>query len=229
MRSVTALMTAFVAVLMVVFNLRRQREYDEARNRAQLEEMRAMLEMRIYELNDRLLATETRWNDVNHLLVSSQQATVEPDVQPHKVPLTNFLKAMGITQDDLEIEDNLAFVLTPFHSHYDEAYSSIVSACRQAGFRCLRGDEEYVEGDLLAHVLRLLVRARVVVANVSGRNPNVFYELGIANALDKSTILVSEGIEDVPFDIRSRRIILYEKSDDLQEMLSGALLAVTRG
>jgi hypothetical protein len=74
-----------------------------------------------------------------------------------------------------------------------------------------------------------LVRARVVVANVSGRNPNVFYELGIANALDKSTILVSEGIEDVPFDIRSRRIILYEKSDDLQEMLSGALLAVTRG
>src|SRR5215203_3619261 len=132
--TLTTFMSALVAVLLAVFNMRRQREYDEVRNRAQLEEMRAMLEMRIYELNNRLMATETRWNDVNHLLISSQQATVESDIQPRRVPLTNFLKAIGITQDDLEIEDDLAFVLTPFHPHYDEAFSSIKSACREVGF-----------------------------------------------------------------------------------------------
>lgn len=224
---VTLATIAVVVALLVLLNQRQQqRRYDEERNRAEIETMRHSLESRIYELNERMMATEARWRDANHLLLSSQEAVAEPDARPSKVPLTNFLNGMGVDESDLTVDDKLVFVLTPFHDNYQETYEVIRSLCTEAGFRCLRGDEQFVAGDILAHILQLLVQARLVIANIDGRNPNVFYELGFAHALDKSTIMVARTAADLPFDIRTKRILLYDNYEQLQSRLRTELLKV---
>jgi hypothetical protein len=50
------------------------------------------------------------------------------------------------------------------------------------------------------------------LADLTGKNPNVFYELGLAHALAKPVVLVAETMEDIPFDLRALRIILYDKN-----------------
>src|SRR5437870_8522587 len=53
--------------------------------------------------------------------------------------------------------------------------------------------------------------ARCVVADLSGKNPNVFYELGLAHAVGKPTLILSQSVEDVPFDLQHMRIIRYDR------------------
>ena len=68
-----------------------------------------------------------------------------------------------------------------------------------------------------------IVKSRIIIANIDGKNPNVFYELGIAHALGKPTILISKSIENMPFDIQQNRVVLYKDNDDLEEKLSKEL------
>ena len=60
--------------------------------------------------------------------------------------------------------------------------------------------------DVWTHILN----ARLVIADVTGRNPNVFYELGIAHTIGRAAIVITQRDEDVPFDIRSMRYIKYD-------------------
>ena len=54
-----------------------------------------------------------------------------------------------------------------------------------------------------------ILRADLIIADLTGRNPNVFYELGYAHALHKNTVLITQSIDDVPFDLRHRQMIKY--------------------
>jgi hypothetical protein len=55
--------------------------------------------------------------------------------------------------------------------------------------------------------------AKVLVAELTSRNPNVFYELGLAHALNKPVVLVSSNEPDVPFDLKHIRVIYYDVTD----------------
>jgi hypothetical protein len=71
-----------------------------------------------------------------------------------------------------------------------------------------------------------------VVADITGRNPNVFYELGIAHTYGQRVVLLAQGTEDIPFDLQRFRHILYEDNSDgykaLERGLKGALLEMVR-
>jgi hypothetical protein len=75
---------------------------------------------------------------------------------------------------------------------------------------CHRADKNDAPGDILEHIIESLVTADIVIADLTGRNANVFYELGIRHAVSNATILISEGIDDIPFDVRSLRAIVYQ-------------------
>jgi hypothetical protein len=64
-------------------------------------------------------------------------------------------------------------------------------------------------GEAMEDVWRRLNESAFIIADLTGRNPNVFYELGIAHTLGKPVILLSQCIDDVPFDVRHNRVILY--------------------
>jgi hypothetical protein len=212
-------LTALLAGVMAFLWQHRQTRYDLTKHRVELDAIRRSLEDQSYRLQEKLSANERRWNDLNHLLLSSQSRQPDPTSIPEHVQNSDFLRSAGITEQDLRTDPKLAFVLVPFHPDFQSVYDTIVSACSDLGLSARRGDEEFISGEVFPHVVRQVVQARLVIAVVDGRNPNVFYELGLAHAMGKATILIARAPQDVPFDIKTKRIVVYRQVSDLRENL----------
>lgn len=216
----------FAAVATWILSKRlKKTTYDNEDSKVILESMRASIEKQMYNLNDRLIQNEERWRDVNHLLIKNEYIKNEaPLNDAKKVNYTKFLQANGITENDLLIDPRLIFVLTPFHKEFDLDYKVINDTCTAAGFKCIRGDESNFKSDIFPEILKIIVKSRLVIANINGRNPNVMYELGIAHALDKQVILISREPENLPIDIKSKRFFIYKSYNDLNQMLRETLM-----
>src|ERR1700685_3497917 len=76
--------------------------------------------------------------------------------------------------------------------------------------RCHRADKEVGPGDIVEHVIESLINSRIVIVDLTGKTANVFYELGVRHAVSNSTILLAEGTEHIPFDLRTLRAIVYQ-------------------
>ncbi|MCC2384759.1 TIR domain-containing protein [Bacillus cereus] len=198
----------------------------EYKLKSDLEKIRYDIERQVYSLNTKMLSNEDRWKDVNHLLISSQN-----NIDPHSVSKidnlnkSSFLKKARLNLKELSLEKDLVFFLTPFHEDQLDTYNTIYKLCTGLGLRFKRGDEVYLEKQtILTHILENMIKSRLIIANIDGRNPNVYYELGIAHALDKPTILIAQDINNVPFDLQSQYIILYKDQSDLENKLQKALV-----
>jgi hypothetical protein len=225
----TAAISGVVLSVLFAFVLkeRSRSRYDSLQHQAVISEMRDAYERKLSEINLRLLSTEERFRDVNHLVISAQ-LNQEKRENSEKPSLENFLKNFGVS-GSTKVDPTLIFVLTPFSDDEDNTYQIIREVCIDNGFNCVRGDEQYIEGDILSHIVRLITQARLVIANVSSRNANVFYELGIAHAMDKPTILISRTIEDVPFNLKMRRFLLYKDPYELYQSLPKMILRLMVG
>jgi hypothetical protein len=107
------------------------------------------------------------------------------------------------------------FVMQPFDGPLGGYYETIFKpAIEQAGLTAVRADAEiFGTGKIMDQVWRGIHAAKILVAELTTKNPNVFYELGLAHALEKPVVLVSSNQEDVPFDLRHIRVILYDVTD----------------
>jgi len=123
------------------------------------------------------------------------------------------LKKLG---KGLKIEEgDTCFVMMPFADPIGGYYKSIYEpAISKAGLRAIRADDEiFGTGKVIDQIWSGITSAKVLVSELTGRNPNVFYELGLAHALNKPVVLVSSNQEDVPFDLQHIRVIYYEMRD----------------
>lgn len=227
----TAIIAAMMSTIIFVFLRDRNRSrYNDDRHMAVLSEMRASYETQIAMISRQLVATEERWRDANHLILTSQER--QPELVPSSsqtVSSDDFIRSLGIDPATIKVDTKLVFVLTPFSKSEESVFEVVQKVCQRNGLRCARGDEEHVSGDILPHVVRMILSARIVVANVSSRNPNVFYELGITHALGKKSVLISEAMERVPFDIQSRRVIIFSTPEELDQRWSDALVRTFSG
>jgi hypothetical protein len=115
----------------------------------------------------------------------------------------------------MTIDETLScFVVSPFGEPYDSYFVRIIKpALDQSGFYAVRGDSLFRPASIMDDIWLGIREAKILIAELTGRNPNVFYELGLAHALSKPVILISSNIDDVPFDLRSIRVLLYNKDD----------------
>jgi len=193
------------------------------------EAWRTSLERKIADLSERLTDRADEFYNVNHLIVDAEKIS-EKLPKRGAVITSPFLDAMNVPVQ--QIEDDLIFVLTPFEKQEEATFAAIVEAFQNWDVRVLRGDEENIASNILQHIVRLIARANVIIANIATRNPNVMYELGIAQALGKKVIIVAKTMDDVPFDLAHQRILLYKTRDDLvsklRESVGGILLSKTQ-
>lgn len=107
------------------------------------------------------------------------------------------------------------FVMMPFADPIGGYYKLIYEvAIGKAGLRPVRADDDiFATGKIIDQVWTGITSAKVLVAELTGRNPNVFYELGLAHALNKPVVLVSSNQSDVPFDLQHIRVIYYDMQD----------------
>lgn len=111
--------------------------------------------------------------------------------------------------------DSSCFVMQPFAPPYDGYYETLFKpAIQQAGLRPVRADDEiFGSGKIMDQVWRGIRGAKILVAELTTRNANVYYELGLAHALGKPVVLVAADGEDVPFDVHHIRVIYYDIAD----------------
>jgi len=107
------------------------------------------------------------------------------------------------------------FVMMPFAEPLGSYYATLFEpAIKRAGLTAVRADTEiFGTGKIIDQIWSGINSAKVLVAELTGRNPNVLYELGLAHALRKPVVLISSNEDDVPFDVRHVRVIYYEMTD----------------
>ncbi len=106
----------------------------------------------------------------------------------------------------------ICFVIMPFGGLFDRYYKEIYAlAITEAGYEPKRADGIYSPGNIVEQIWNYTKKAKIILADMTGRNPNVLYELGLAHAISKPAILVTESLDDIPFDLRLLRHILYNK------------------
>ena len=104
-----------------------------------------------------------------------------------------------------------AFVLMPFRQPYDSYYAAIFRpALEAAGYTVSRADDLFTSRPIMLDIQNAIRDADVLLCEMSERNPNVFYELGRGHAIGKPAILVSRTTDDIPFDLRHIRVIVYD-------------------
>jgi hypothetical protein len=144
---------------------------------------------------------KTRVLDVTHTVQTGQSVGEEQ------------IKAIAHTVSVRETDT--CFVVMPFVPPQGGYYTSIYEpAIKKAKLTPLRADTDiFGTGKIIDQIWSGINNASVLVAELTGRNPNVLYELGLAHALRKPVVLVSSNEQDVPFDVRHVRVIYYDVMD----------------
>ena len=107
-----------------------------------------------------------------------------------------------------------AFVIMQFTPPYNELYSDvIVPVCKDLGLIPIRADEMSGPGLIITDIAREIMEARVIIADITPANPNVYYEVGYAHAIGKPVILIAEKPpSQLPFDVSGFRVLRYENT-----------------
>lgn len=224
---VICVITGISIIIIILNQLNKNREFRQKYESRKIgyDRYREYYEKELYKLQNELVENQRRWEDVNNLIVSGQQDSLIENNTIQQLPEV-FLKRFGINLSDLEYNDKSVFVLTPFLEREFDTYNTIKEVCTEVNLSCSRGDETYRDKDLLMHIITSIAESSIIIANINGRNPNVFYELGICHSIGKPVILVSNNKKDLPFDIQNKNIIFYNNKIDLNSKLKSELLRI---
>lgn len=122
---------------------------------------------------------------------------------------------------------NLVSVMMPFEGSIRAVYDTIKSAAEAAGYECKRADDIWDDSTVIQDVFSLIFQSYIVVCDFTGKNPNVFYEAGIAHTLGKHVIPITQDPDHIPFDLRHHRYARYLNNTEgrvaLQEELEDRL------
>jgi len=113
----------------------------------------------------------------------------------------------------IEVDKQQCFVIMPFNEKLTPIYETILKpVLNELKFRAIRADEIFTSKPIIGDIWNSIKKSGVIIADLTDQNPNVFYELGLAHALNKNVILMSQDLEDVPFDLKHNRIVIYKDS-----------------
>ena len=103
----------------------------------------------------------------------------------------------------------LVSAMMPFSGSFAGTYDAIQKACHQSALTCERADNIWKESAVIQDIFGLIYRSFIVICDFTGKNPNVFYEAGIAHTLGKHVIPITQHEDDIPFDLRHHRFLRY--------------------
>lgn len=110
--------------------------------------------------------------------------------------------------------DNSCFVVMPFSTLFQVEYEKIIQpALNELNIECVRGDEIYTQQSIIEDIWNSIRKCRFVLAELTGKNPNVLYEIGLAHAIGKPIVIITRNSDDVPFDLKALRYLFYDVND----------------
>lgn len=150
-----------------------------------------------------------------------------------KLPDYSFFEEMGLSLPEVKVNNKMAMCLMPFNRKFDKTKAIIAESCAEAGYEFHRSDDELLADntDIRKAIVRMILEAQVVIAVLDGRNPNVFYEIGIAHSMGKLVLMVvnlsrEDNNRRQAVDLLSNRLITYNNPSELKEKLVNTLKAI---
>jgi hypothetical protein len=105
--------------------------------------------------------------------------------------------------------------------HFSRVYNHLIKpACEKAGFKVVRADDAKASHMIMFDILKNIVECDMAICDLSSKNANVFYELGLRQAFNKKTILITDGRTNTPFDISGFRYVKYDHSLRIDSVLN---------
>lgn len=148
------------------------------------------------------------------------------------LPDFSFFEEMGIFLPDVKVDEKMVMCLMPFNRRFEKTKIIIAEACAQAGYEFHRSDDELIKNNtnLRKTIVQMILKAHVIIAVLDGRNPNVFYEIGIAHSVGKLVLMVVNLSRDEnkwrEVDLLSNRLITYNNPGELKDKLVKTLNAI---
>ena len=147
------------------------------------------------------------------------------------LPKPDYVFSFPLSQSIRDAGDpRLCFVAMPYGPEwFGQVKEKISLAAEKTGFKAIVSLEQLTPGPILDQIWQGIRVADVVLADITDNNPNVFYEIGLAHALGKEVIVITQDDGKVPFDIRNSRYIPYDvtKLSELKTELVDAFNSVT--
>lgn len=111
---------------------------------------------------------------------------------------------------DTRVKNDSVFVIMPFTQDWsNDIWEQVIKpAVQEIDMTPVRADDLYGQ-NIMEDVWQSILKAAIIICDTTGRNPNVFYELGIAHTLGKKVLLLTQNIDDIPFDLQAYRHIKY--------------------
>ena len=126
-------------------------------------------------------------------------------------------------------EPHDVFVVMPFREDLRPVWEDhIRNAVTTVGLTVARADDFFTADSVVADVWNAIFSASAIIADCTGRNPNVFYEIGVAHVLGRPVVLITQSSDDVPFDLRHIRFIEYEYTPRGMELFEQRLAETLR-
>jgi hypothetical protein len=112
------------------------------------------------------------------------------------------------------------FVIMRFAAKFDPVYiQGIKRAVEDAGLDCLRLDQDRKPKDIGAEIVRGIIDSDLIIADLTDASPNVWYELGISHTIGNKTIVISQHLSKLPFDLLTHATLSYDNSREGIELL----------
>jgi hypothetical protein len=142
-------------------------------------------------------------NDVRQLMVFDES------YQTGQWGLRSYRTQAQFANVEIALSQPRCFVVMPFASELNFVYQVIKDTVEAHGLVCVRADEVMVSRPVVDDLKTLIAQADLVIVDFTGKNPNVYYEAGLADAWKKKWIVLSQSSDDLTFDVRHIRTILY--------------------
>ena len=117
-------------------------------------------------------------------------------------------KFFGLDEWPLVKRDHIA-VMMSYSREFDPVYETIKQACAEVNYPARRVDEIYGPNLIIKDVFTTIDTSKLVICDITGKNPNVLYEAGIAHTRNVDVILLTQKSDDVPFNLAQVRYIQY--------------------
>jgi len=145
-----------------------------------------------------------------------------------QLPIPGTETLIRLNKEKSQVDKDLVFVIMPFAKEFDSLYENIREAVKGIGLRCIRVDEEIFIGGIMDRVKDNIIKAGIIIAELTEKNLNVYYELGLSHGYNKNVIMLTQDISKLPFDLRHLRMVFYNKEDiaGLKERLTNEIKSI---
>ena len=111
----------------------------------------------------------------------------------------------------------------PFSTSFGFVYEVIRQVIVDERMDCTRVDEHAQAQPIISDIWSEIERSDLLIADLTGKNPNVYYEAGAAHSLGKPVILLAQSVDDLAFNLRDIRTVIYTTPDELRRELKRAV------